>query len=65
MTEEENGKQKVRLAETKAKLEAHFKEKNITSVMQCPDFPNCPIQEEYVKAVYASMSKDGGGGFEF
>ena len=46
-------------------LEAHMKELGITSAMECPDFPNCPVQEKYVQAVYNSMSKGAGGGFEF
>ncbi len=65
MSKETNNKWSIELAEKRAKLEAHFKDKNITSAMQCPDFPNCHIHEEYVKAVYASMSKDSIGGFEF
>jgi hypothetical protein len=46
-------------------LEAHMKELGITSEMDCPDFPNCKVQEAYVRAVYNSMSKGRGGGFEF
>ncbi|NKQ40931.1 MAG: hypothetical protein HF962_05100 [Sulfurovum sp.] len=53
------------LLEKKAELEAHFKELGISSVMDCPDFPNCPIHEAYIRAVYESMSKGHGGGFEF
>jgi len=53
------------LEEKKALMKAHLKEKNIKSEMDCPDFPNCPVQEEYVKAVYASMNKGESGGFEF
>jgi len=46
-------------------LEAHMRELGISSAMECPDFPNCKVQEAYVQAVYNSMSKGAGGGFEF
>lgn len=53
------------LVEKKEALELHMKQQGIKSEMDCKDFPNCPIQEAYVKAVYDSMSKGKGGGFEF
>ncbi|CAA6826558.1 MAG: Unknown protein [uncultured Sulfurovum sp.] len=53
------------LEEKKHALEVHMKQQGIKSEMDCKDFPNCPVQEAYVKAVYDSMSKGKGGGFEF
>ncbi len=55
----------LELQKQKKILEAHMKELGITTEMDCPDFPNCPIHEAYVQAVYNSMSKGVGGGFEF
>jgi len=55
----------LELKKQKKLLEAHMKEMGITSEMDCPNFPNCPVQEKYVEAVYNSMSKGAGGGFEF
>jgi hypothetical protein len=37
----------------------------ITSCMQCSELLNCPTRDNYVQAVYDSMSKGTGGGFEF
>ena len=55
----------LELKKQKKLLEAHMKELGITTEMNCPDFPNCKVQEKYVEAVYNSMSKGAGGGFEF
>ena len=55
----------LELKKQKKLLEAHMKELGITTEMNCPDFPNCKFQEKYVEAVYNSMSKGAGGGFEF
>lgn len=40
-------------------------EHNIDSCMNCEYTLNCEIRENYVKAVYESMNKGSGGGFEF
>jgi hypothetical protein len=37
----------------------------VTSCMQCSEILDCPTRDEYVKAVYDSMNKGTGGGFEF
>ena len=55
----------LELKKQKKLLQAHMKKLGITSEMDCPDFPNCKVQEKYVEAVYNSMSKGAGGGFEF
>jgi len=37
----------------------------IQSCLSCPDLLGCKTRDSYVKAVYESMSKGHGGGFEF
>ena len=39
--------------------------KNIDSCMKCQEILTCNIRDEYIKAVYESMNKGSGGGFEF
>jgi hypothetical protein len=39
--------------------------KGLKSCLGCDEVSNCDIRDFYVKAVYESMSKDEGGGFEF
>ncbi len=39
--------------------------KNIDSCFKCENILNCEIRENYIKAVYESMNKGSGGGFEF
>jgi len=40
-------------------------EKNVTSCTQCEKLLLCELRDTYVKAVYDSMNKGTGGGFEF
>lgn len=40
-------------------------EHNLTSCSQCSEILECIKRKEYVKAVYESMNKGAGGGFEF
>ena len=49
----------------KRKLEACQEEQQVTSCLACPKLHNCPTRDAYVHAVYNSMSKGAGGGFEF
>jgi len=37
----------------------------VSSCMQCSLILECPTRDEYIKAVYDSMNKGTGGGFEF
>ena len=37
----------------------------LKSCLSCPEIFDCPQRDAYVKAVYESMSKGHGGGFEF
>ncbi len=39
--------------------------KNIDSCMKCDKILDCETRESYIKAVYESMNKGSGGGFEF
>jgi nitrate reductase cytochrome c-type subunit len=39
--------------------------KNINSCMRCKEILNCKTRDQYIKAVYESMNKGSGGGFEF
>lgn len=38
---------------------------NLTSCTPCEKIIECNTRKEYVKAVYESMNKGAGGGFEF
>lgn len=41
------------------------KKHKIDSCMQCKEIIGCEIRKTYVNAVYQSMNKGAGGGFEF
>jgi hypothetical protein len=47
------------------KLQKCQQENNYTSCSQCISYLECELRDEYVKAVYNSMSKGDTGGFEF
>ncbi len=51
--------------EEREKVETCQKEKGHNSCLVCPEVIGCKIRLSYVKAVYESMSKGAGGGFEF
>jgi len=53
------------LKQKKGELEMCQKEHNVTSCLKCEKLLNCELRDTYVKAVYDSMSKGKGGGFEF
>ena len=53
------------LADKKIELENCQKEKHLHSCMTCDKLLDCVIRDAYIKAVYDSMSKGKGGGFEF
>ncbi len=54
-----------RREEEREKLEACQAEKKRRSCLDCPEVIGCPIRNSYVRAVYESMNKGAGGGFEF
>jgi hypothetical protein len=65
VTVEEKDQWQLALEEKKKDLEVCQNEKLLTSCMKCDQLLSCTIREAYVKAVYDSMSKGAGGGFEF
>ncbi|MBN2964731.1 hypothetical protein JWV37_08055 [Sulfurospirillum sp. T05] len=54
-----------RLDEVKERLQACQKEKTYESCTPCDALFTCTLRKEYVAAVYDSMAKGQGGGFEF
>ncbi|KIM07804.1 MAG: hypothetical protein KU28_04940 [Sulfurovum sp. PC08-66] len=54
-----------KLDSAKAKLQECQHKEQLPSCLQCPKLLGCEIRESYVKAVYESMNKGQGGGFEF
>lgn len=58
-----------RLAEVTEELKmcqhAKFPEAEIPSCMACDALVGCELRRRYVEAVYQSMNKNQGGGFEF
>ena len=55
----------IYLEEMVIKLQACQQEKEQKSCSECELFFGCELRNEYVKAVYNSMSKGDTGGFEF
>jgi len=56
---------KITLAQKKIELEQCQQTQGIQSCMSCSKLLDCPLRDAYIKAVYDSMSKGKGGGFEF
>lgn len=46
-------------------LKACQESNNLNSCMPCNKFFECELRKKYVIAVYESMNKGSGGGFEF
>jgi hypothetical protein len=55
----------ILLVQKKEELEACQKNIQVTSCLKCDKLLDCVIRDNYIKAVYDSMSKGKGGGFEF
>lgn len=53
------------LQEKKAVLQACQQSKNLETCSDCEKMFECDTRKTYVKAVYESMAKGQGGGFEF
>lgn len=49
----------------KEELEDCQKNLQLKSCMKCDKLLDCTVRDAYIKAVYDSMSKGKGGGFEF
>ena len=65
MHNESKDKFELYLDEMVAKLQECQKSKSHKSCSSCELYFGCDIRNEYVKAVYNSMSKGDTGGFEF
>ncbi|MBT8344569.1 MAG: hypothetical protein KJO45_07620 [Sulfurovum sp.] len=55
----------IALKQKKSDLEACQKEHQVKSCIGCEKLLECEVRDAYIKAVYDSMSKGAGGGFEF
>jgi len=55
----------IALTHKKNELEACQVVQQVKSCMKCTKLLDCNIRDAYIKAVYDSMSKGAGGGFEF
>ena len=55
----------VKRDDEREKVEICQKDKGHNSCLVCPEVVGCIIRKKYVVAVYESMSKGVGGGFEF
>ena len=55
----------IALEEKTRELKACQQERGLKSCLGCEKINNCELRDAYVKAVYDSMSKGAGGGFEF
>ena len=65
MSEQQLDEWKIALIQKKMELESCQKEHQLKSCMGCEKLLECEIRDAYVQAVYDSMSKGTGGGFEF
>lgn len=65
MLEEVLDQWQITLKQKKNELERCQQEKHLTSCLKCEKILDCTVRDSYVKAVYDSMSKGKGGGFEF
>jgi hypothetical protein len=54
-----------KLDNAKATLQECQKKEQLQSCLECSKLLGCEVRESYVKAVYESMNKGQGGGFEF
>ena len=55
----------IALKQKKVELEACQTEQHINSCIKCEKLLVCTLRDNYIKAVYDSMSKGQSGGFEF
>jgi len=65
MSEQMLDEWQIALKQKKSELEACQAEQQVKSCMNCEKLLECEVRENYIKAVYDSMSKGTGGGFEF
>ncbi len=55
----------IALKNKQYELEKCQNEKQVNSCLKCESLLSCELRDAYIKAVYDSMSKGKGGGFEF
>jgi len=55
----------IALKQKRTEIEVCQKEHQVQSCLKCTKVLSCLLREAYVKAVYDSMNKGTGGGFEF
>lgn len=67
MSQSEKGSSKweIALEEKSRELKACQQERAVKSCLGCEKIDHCDLRDAYVKAVYNSMNKGSGGGFEF
>lgn len=65
MHKREKDKFELHLDEMIKKIQSCQEEKKNESCSICEFYLDCQLRDEYVKAVYNSMSKGDTGGFEF
>jgi hypothetical protein len=61
----QSDKWEIILEEKTKELKTCQHEKNLKSCLGCDKVNECELRDSYVKAVYESMNKGAGGGFEF
>ena len=65
MSTQEKDKFEVHLDEMILKIQKCQQEKELRSCSLCEHYLTCQLREDYVNAVYNSMSKGDTGGFKF
>lgn len=65
MSENSLDEWQIALSQKKAELEECQTEHHVSSCLRCEKLLDCELRDAYVKAVYDSMNKGTGGGFEF
>ena len=65
MSEQVLDEWQIILAQQQVVLENCQKEHQVSSCLKCDKLLDCEVRDAYIKAVYDSMSKGKGGGFEF
>lgn len=58
-------KWEIALQEKSRELKSCQEKRGLKSCLGCEKVNACTIRDDYVKAVYESMNKGAGGGFEF
>ena len=65
MNEEVLDEWQITLKQKRVELEKCQVDLQLSSCLKCEKLLDCALRDSYIKAVYDSMSKGKGGGFEF